>query len=46
MGSASHGRVFETIEGLLEEESPLWAEKRMVALMSKLTGIAGMENTT
>jgi len=41
-GSATRGRVFETIEDLLQEESPQWSVKRIDAIMSKLTEIAGI----
>ncbi|KAF8322635.1 hypothetical protein DL93DRAFT_2151828 [Clavulina sp. PMI_390] len=40
LGSASRGRKFETIEGLLELESPVWNQRRMEILMSKLSRIA------
>jgi len=45
-GSATRGRVFETIEDLLQEESPQWSAKRIDAIMSKLTEIAGIADVT
>jgi len=41
-GSATRGRIFETIEDLLQEESPQWSAKRIDEIMSKLAEIAGM----
>jgi len=39
-GSATRGRIFETIEDLLQEESPQWSAKRVDALILKLTEVA------
>jgi len=43
-GSATRGRIFETIEDLLQEESPQWLARRMEALLSRLTKIAGIDD--
>jgi len=45
-GSATRGRLFETIEDLLQEESPQWSAKRMEAIMIKLKEIAGINDDT
>ena len=43
-GSATRGRLFETIEDLLQEESPQWSAKRIDAIMLKLKEIAGIND--
>lgn len=42
-GSLSHGSTFETIEGLLEIESPKWGIKRMETLIARLSHFAGVD---
>jgi hypothetical protein len=44
-GSLTHGRTFESIEDLLEVESPQWAVARMDQLMARLTQLAGIADS-